>query len=421
MANRLLERLRSKDKKGLFTRTQTAVSYNTGFYPFDYRNGYMVEVRDLQDQLVKTYPSTGIVGGSFVTIVGKAGTAKTTFAIQIASNIVRRFPNGFVQHYDLEQATTYTRIRNITGFKQSELDEKYVLKQEKSYIQDILDSIMQIANDKKEHRDELMYDTGLVNEFNEPIMVFEPTVVLIDSIPTLTSKPAKDNDIEMEGQTYANRIAKDLSQFYKKLTPIIKTYNIIVIAINHINAKIEISPMMKTQPQLIYMKMDESIPGGNAPIYYAHNLIKFVTCGKYTMDEHGFDGFKVRAELLKSRTNKAGQFCHLTYNQLVGFDPAYTQYEFANEHGLIEGRNPYRYVTGYKDIKFDSRQFRKEFLENEKLRYAIFDKTYPILEKQLSRVDPNETANVLSELELVDRFIRSQEGEEFDEGDVIRL
>jgi RecA/RadA recombinase len=65
--------------------------------------------------------------------------------------------------------------------------------------------------------------------------------------------------------TYANRVAKELAQFYKKLMPVIKTYNITVIAINHINQKIEINPMQKTQPQVLYMKMDESIPGGNAP------------------------------------------------------------------------------------------------------------------------------------------------------------
>ncbi|NNV04805.1 DNA recombination/repair protein RecA, partial [Brevibacillus sp. MCWH] len=137
-------------------------------------------------------------------------------------------------------------------------------------------------------------------------------VVILDSIPTVASS---DSSSEMEGGTYANRVAKALAQFYKRLTPVIKSSNIIVIAINHINQKIEINPMLKTQPQLLYMKMDESMPGGNAPIYYAHNLIKFVSAGKYKAEDDGFDGFKVRAELLKSRTNKAGQFCHLVYNQ----------------------------------------------------------------------------------------------------------
>lgn len=408
MGNRLLERLRAKDKKNLFTKTQTAVSYSTGFLPFDYRNGYMVEVRDINDKLVTEYPSTGIVGGSFVTIVGKSGVAKTTFAVQIAANIVKKFSSSFVQHYDLEQALTYTRIKNVTGFTQNELYEKYILKQERTFIEEIFESIMAIAKEKEEHKSDYSYDTGLRNEFNEPIIALEPTVVILDSIPTVASS---DSSSEMEGGTYANRVAKALAQFYKRLTPVIKSSNIIVIAINHINQKIEINPMLKTQPQLLYMKMDESMPGGNAPIYYAHNLIKFVSAGKYKAEDDGFDGFKVRAELLKSRTNKAGQFCHLVYNQTLGFDPIMTQLEFALENGLVDGRNPYKYFIDFKDVKFDSRKFRQSFMENEKLRFALYDQTIPVLSKQLSRVDPNDLQSSISHLEVLQRLEYSQRGE----------
>jgi KaiC/GvpD/RAD55 family RecA-like ATPase len=241
MANRMLDRLRAKDKKGLFTKTQTAISYPTGFVNLDYRNGYMVQVRDMYDQLVKEYASTGLVGGSFITIVGKSGTAKTTAAVQWASNIVRPFDSSFVLHFDLEQALTYTRIRNINGMSSQQLDDKYILKQESTYIEDIFEAVADVANDKKEHFDDYSYDTGLVNEFNQPIRALEPTVMILDSIPTVASN---DKKLEMEGGTYANRVAKALAQFYKRLTPIIKEANIIFIAINHINQKIEINPKL---------------------------------------------------------------------------------------------------------------------------------------------------------------------------------
>jgi len=258
MANKMLSRLREKDKKGLFNATQTSICYPTGFVPFDYRNGYMIEVRNLDEELITTYSSIGIVGGTFMTIIGKSGTAKTTFAIQIAANIVRRFSdNAFVQHFDLEQVLSYTRIKNVTSMTQQELDDKYILKQEKNYIEDIFNSIVEIAQEKEANRKDYMYNTGLVDEFNRPIKAFVPTVMIIDSIPTVASK---DTSNEMEGGTYANRVAKALAQFYKRLMPIIKAYNINVIAINHINQKMEINPMHKTQPQLLYMKMDQSIP-----------------------------------------------------------------------------------------------------------------------------------------------------------------
>ena len=400
MANTLLKRLRENDKKGLFKPTQTSVSYRTGFLPLDYRNGYMVQVRDLNDKLIQEYPSIGIVGGTNITIIGKSGTAKTTFACQMAANIVKPFKdNAFVIHYDLEQALTYTRIKNITKLSHAELDDKYILKQEKNYIEDIFDSIMKIANLKEAERDNFTYETNLKDEFNRPIRAFVPTIIIIDSIPTLASIDSvktvgrgdnKVETMEMEGGTYSNRVAKALSQFYKRLMPIIKTYNITVIAVNHINHKIEINPMVHTQAQLNYLGKDESIPGGNAPLYFAHNLFKFISRDKYKEEEDGFDGFDIDCLLIKSRTNKAGQSCKLVYNQVSGFDPILTQLKFAINNNLIDGRNPYRFIKGFNDIKFDTRKFNKEFIKNEKLRTALFKSTIPILEKQLSRINPED-------------------------------
>jgi predicted ATP-dependent serine protease len=90
-----------------------------------------------------------------------------------------------------------------------------------------------------ENKKDYLYDTGMKDEFARPISVYAPTVIILDSIPTMSSKDASDS---MEGGTYSNRVAKALAQFYKRLMPIIKAYNITVIAINHINQKIEINP-----------------------------------------------------------------------------------------------------------------------------------------------------------------------------------
>ena len=118
-------------------------------------------------------------------------------------------------------------------------------------------------------------------------------------------------------------------------------------------------------------------------------MIKFISSTKFKEEDDGFDGFAVRAELIKSRSNKAGQACNLIYNQLTGFDPIMTLYQYAVDNELVDGRNPYKYFKANKDIKFDSRQFRKEFNENESLRNIMMESVVPKLENLLSYVKDN--------------------------------
>ena len=61
---------------------------------------------------------------------------------------------------------------------------------------------------------------------------------------------------------------------------------------------------------------------GKTPQFLAHILIKFVAVGgeKYNEEEDGFGGFGVNLEIIKSRTNQAGQSVHLTYDKVRGMD-----------------------------------------------------------------------------------------------------
>lgn len=393
--NPLKNLLQKNNKKtGLFNRTQTSPSYSTGFLPIDYMNGYILNAKNALDEVVARQKVLGMVGGSFVTIIGKSGVAKTSFAIQMASNIVRPFESGMVVHYDVEQATTSTRIKNLTKFTNAEMEDKYILKQDVTDIQDIYESIMQIHTEKTTNREAYEYDTGMLDEFGDKIIALQPTVILADSIPTITSRASSDAT-EMEGGTYSNRIAKDLSQFYKRMTPKIKQANIIFVAINHINAAISINPFDKKQPQLLYLKMDESMPGGNAPVYYANNVLKFVSRGRLTADKHyGFDGFKVAVEFLKSRTNKAGKQVTLIYNQDIGFDPVYTQHELLDELKMLGGKAPYRYTSLSPDVKFNPKNLREEFGSREEVQDAIIGDTLPYLESLISDVYGEQEQNM---------------------------
>ena len=145
--NFLVKALRENSSKNerFFDCNASVISYKTGIPVLDYYLGYRVNVFNKEtDELIEQYPCIGITAGSYATFIGKPSTGKTTTAIQIASNIVRDFDNGFVMHFDLEQAMNYTRIKTLSRVKASELEDKYILRQEQSTIADIKKAIMKV-------------------------------------------------------------------------------------------------------------------------------------------------------------------------------------------------------------------------------------------------------------------------------------
>ena len=166
----LIESLRENDnsKRNLFVGSTMSMGYPTRLAPMlDYMLGYNVHVYE-GDQYVETYPSLGIKDGSIVTLAGKASTAKTTMAIQIASNIVRNYPQGVVIHYDVERAMNYTRIASLSRFTMPEIQNgKYILRREHTTIQDIKRSIAGIYMEKMNNPEKYLVTENVKNEFNQ--------------------------------------------------------------------------------------------------------------------------------------------------------------------------------------------------------------------------------------------------------------
>ncbi len=398
MKNLLVEALRANNKGGEFDSNASIISYKTGFPTLDYYLGYKVNVYDDKDEIIDSYNCIGITGGSFVTFIGKPSTSKTTTAVQIASNIVRPFSNGIVIHYDLEQAQNYSRIQALNKFSMKDMENgKYILRQENNSIDDIYEVIIKIYFEKTQNPDKYQYDTGKMNEFGNPIIMFEPTVIIIDSIAGL-SQGINENDksdvkkiSELEGNTYANRVAKDISQFYTKLMPRLRAANIIVIAINQIKTKVDIG-LVKTAPQIMYLNQDESLPGGWSPMFYAHILLKFVAVGseKYTLEKDGFDGFGVNAKVIKSRTNQAGQDCPLVYDKMKGIDSERSTIQYAKNNALITGNRNAMYFGDNKDVKFALNDLHTHFDTRPELYRAMYDVVIPHLQKRLSALTVDE-------------------------------
>ena len=382
--NFLINALREiNPKSSMFTGDASVISYKTGFPVLDYYLGYKVNVHNEHDEITETYACLGISGGCFVTFIGKPSTGKTTFACQIASNIVRPFTNGTVIHYDLEKAMNYSRIQVLSKFKmQDMMDGKYILKQEKTSIQDIKSAVMQIYKEKVTHPDVYKYDTGKKNEFGEEIWMYEPTVIIIDSIPMLSSH-VNEND---------KKEAAKLEQY-------IKEANITVISINQIKTNPNMG-IVKSPAEILYLAQDEALPGGKAPQFLASYLVKFVAVGseKYTKEDDGFDGFGDKLLIVKSRTNQAGQVVNLVYDKVKGMDSLRSSVEFAKSLGYLNGNKNAYYLGDNKDIKFTKKNMHEDFKENTDLYKTLYGYIVPELESRLSTITPEEMEVVDEEL-----------------------
>lgn len=395
----LMDALRNSGAKDadLFNCNGTVISYKTGIPVLDYYLGYLVNVYDKDDNLIETRPEIGIPAGSMATFIGKPSTSKTSTAVCIAGNIIRNFQNGMVIHFDLEQAMNYSRIQVLTRLKMSEIADRYVLRQEKTTLEDMKKTIIRIYKEKMASSAKYKYNTGKKNEFGEEIVIFEPTVIILDSIATITmglNENNKDDLAKLEeigSQTDRMRLTGEIGRFFNEILPYLRTANIIMLNIN----QIKVNPNMgfaKSPAEILYLKPEETAPGGRAPQFLAHTLIKFESPGseKYSVEKEGFDGFGVNAAIIKSRTNQAGQIVRLIYDKIRGIDSLRTSVEYAKMMGLTGGNKNKFYLNDYKDKPFTLTNIHEDFRNDRELFKNLYSVIVPELSKRLSTVTEDE-------------------------------
>ncbi len=373
MATPLLNSLRTGKHKNLYNSDTTFAVYSTGFKALDAINAFMIPYKESNGN-TKADVAEGIIGGRFVTIVGASGTGKSTLADQIGWNIVKPFPNGILIHVDCEQTVLAQRLYEIIGvdFNNSEDTDRIIIKQSDTYIEDVLTLINEICANKEALGSEVMYDAPGKWFGKKTVKLYEPTVVIIDSLPMFSSKMMDGEAIE--GQMAVNRDIAALSQFYQKLLSKMNKYNITVIATNHIRPKIVVDVYNAPPPQLMLLNKSETLPKGQTPIYYASTIYRLNAAGKsamFTPEDYGFSGFECTAQAAKSKSALIGAHCKMIFREDAGFDNAYTILATAYDNKMVQGRNPNLYIEGAPEFKFSRKDFGTKYNTNEEFRKAI--------------------------------------------------
>jgi RecA/RadA recombinase len=345
---------------------RTAFAFKTGLDILDYKNGKMVTVKG-----GKPYLSVGVDEGTYIMIVGRSGGGKTALALQMGASIVGPYENGEIYHDDIEAATDATRVKALTGWTDEQMEEKYVHRNVGVTAEAFYNNIRKIYDLKLEMKDQLTIKTDKLDSKGNPIEVLEPTVYILDSLAVLVPEKFAEEE-ELSGSMSQTAVAKANSQIFQRIVPLLKKANIILLVINHVNQKIDINPMMKSKAQVNYLKQDESIPGGNKPIYLANNIFKVDPGSKLTEDkEYGIQGFVNTITIVKSRSNRAGQTMDVIYDQNRGYDNIYSNYHFLKSEKLIGGAGRSFYVQGAEDVKFSQKDFKTKLKASKELRKAF--------------------------------------------------
>lgn len=409
----LIKELRENDnsKRNLFIGSTMSMGYPSRLAPMlDYMLGYNVHVYE-GDQYIETYPSLGIKDGSIVTLAGKSSTAKTTMAIQIASNIVRNYPQGVVFHYDIERAMNYTRIASLSRFTMPEMQNgKYILRREHTTIQDIKRSIAAIYMEKMNNPERYLVTENVKNEFNQPTVMLTPTVCIIDSIASLLSdinentKDGKERLVEVATQTDQMRRAAEIGRFFNEIMPMISSANIILICVNHIHTRGSIG--VPQPPELQWLGQDETIPGGKNSIYLTNTLIKSTSIGsmKFNKDDDGFNGTGIRLMIVKSRGNANGKSVDLVLNLSKGIDYLRSAIEFANSLGFVGGDKRGKYFLDHKEVKWKPATVYMDFKDHPELADILFEIIKDPLSNFLQEQAPVKTEDNEEEIALQYRY-----------------
>jgi RecA/RadA recombinase len=370
-----------KNKKGTeVSEYKNDVLYPTGYPNFDCLCGYSSQIT-LPDGTEHIQHNLGFHNG-VIFLIGRSNSGKTTFAIQSAANIVAPFVNSKVYYDDVEGGAVEERIFSLSQMSETMFREKFMIRNTGVTAESFHDRLIAVAHERIENQEQYMYDTGKYNIFGDRIFRTEPTVYILDSLAILMPEKFSEDE-EVAGSMYSSAAAKVNSYIFKKIVPIIRAANIILLVVNHINPKIDINPMQRTRAQLRYLKPNETLPGGERAIFLSNAIVRFTDHSKLNAaKDFGIDGALVDTELLKSRTAAAGISSTLVLDFKNGFDRNLSLLQDMKNRGYVKTSGAYMYIEGYNDDKFYQKNFRTK-MENKEFEKRFYTAAWGMMQEML--------------------------------------
>ena len=385
---------KSKDVR-MSSEAQFSVAYPSGFLGVDFTNGQQVIVRKEGQKF--TYNSVGFVDGSMISCVGRSGCGKTTFVLQAAGNIVRKFPNAAIFHEDIEGGSSDGRKRQLLRFSEAEFANKYICRNTGITTENFFQRVSMIHDMKLANVGDYEYDTGLLDSNGNHIFKLQPTVVILDSLAMLMPENLAEDD-EMAGNMAAPGIARQNTQLIKRIIPKLKAANIIFFVINHL---LPDPSLMPKKAQVAWLKQGERCPGGETAIYLANNFLRFDDGSKLKEDkDFGITGIMVNIQFIKSRTSAAGALVPMVFTYDHGFDYELSLLVLLKEKEALES-GAWMKFKKYPDVKFTQKGFKQKLQEPE-FANVFYEVCFDILNSLIAPAFDEEVLNEQEQINTTD-------------------
>lgn len=390
MASILSELEEMQKKSGIFDSKPPRVSYALGQPVLDQLLGCKYTYV-LPDGNTLTQTSLGVPSGTATMFLGQSQSGKSTLGIQSSWNIVEPFDEGaFVVWDDGENGTTDERVQGLLGIPRSVMKDKFrIVPSTKVFTYEhVFAQMMEIAALKEANKKSFMYKTGKYDMDGNEIVLYKPTVLVLDSLMKFTSD--EDEQKEISDGFAAGRETVGRNKFLRNSLGIMEKYNINLFIIHHWSTDMRGNDVPKTR-QLPNLPNGVWVTGGDKLILYMSSIILLMPIndkkGVKTEEENGYNGRPVKAMISKARTAAGGYAAIMEFIQESGFDPRLTLMNLAKEKGLITGLNPRSKFASNPDVTFDTRKFILEMGSRPELIRTLYSECRPILDKMIPWID----------------------------------
>lgn len=363
------------------------IGYPTGFLNIDYNNAYIAQEYYSDLDYYKDYFNIGIADGSFVSFIGHTSTGKSTLMVQIAFNIIRNFKSSQVWYDQTElKAMNLQRVYELSRLSKEDFKKRAIIRNAGVTIENVFDRINLIYKIKTSDPDKYLYNTGRKDLFGKPIMKFEPTVYLIDSIAAIMPEDVEEGD-ELAGKSFAMQSANKVTTMIKQIMSKLQAANIILMITNHILEDINMSMMPKQNP-VPYLKPGERMPKGRTVTYLANNIWRIDKAGNLKVDDsYHIEGAIVNISMVKSRASGIKTSTRMINHFGIGFDPWLSLLEVMKVEKLIYGAGVSLSLDEDKTYKFSYGTFKKKVAEDPEFRKYVLKhvlaylKSIPVYQK----------------------------------------